>query len=223
MKFKAVYSEEKDLENYLKGGWRFTYRAFGREPKKFLQRFPPEFQEALLAAKTEEEAKAVIKAYWQKIKAPNHEENAELIRKWVEIILNQESVAIIDLLEKLYTAKFPFSEITVFLTTFPLKPYNFEERWFMVGRDDNIARIILVAKHELNHFMFFYYYPQLKEKLGEEKFEILKEALVIFTNPEGNDKPAVKKLENYFKTLSGKPATEIINLALAREELFEAS
>jgi hypothetical protein len=93
----------------------------------------------------------------------------------------------------------------------------------MVGRDDNIARIILVAKHELNHFMFFYYYPQLKEKLGEEKFEILKEALVIFTNPEGNDKPAVKKLENYFKTLSGKPATEIINLALAREELFEAS
>ena len=83
----------------------------------------------------------------------------------------------------------------------------------MLNRKSDSSQIINTAKHELNHFMFYYYYSYLKDKLKEEKFERLKEALAIFTNPEGNDKPEVKELEQYLKPLSGKSMEEIIEKA----------
>jgi len=214
MEFVVFYSQEKDIQNYLNAGWKFKYRKFGRDPKKFLKQFPQDFQNELLKAKTKQEAVKVIKNFWKKVKSPEFDKNTKLIIKQTEKILNTEKEKIIKPLESLYDKPFPFSEIKVYLTTFPINPYNYQEMWFMLPRKASPLQIINTAKHELNHFMFYHYYSYLREKLGEEKLEKLKEALVILTNPEGNDKPEVKELEEYLKTLSEKPIEEIIERAI---------
>jgi len=91
----------------------------------------------------------------------------------------------------------------------------------MVTRNNSIAGFINIAKHELNHFMFYFYYlDKLKQqKVPQEKREKLKEALAIFTNLEGNNKPDIMELESYLKTLNGRSMEEIINLALRSEYL----
>lgn len=214
MKFKVFYSQEKDIQNYLNAGWRFKYRKFGHDPRRFLSKFPQHFQDELLKAKTKTEAVKVIKGFWKKVKSPNFNENTKQIIKKAEKLLSNKKNNIIKSLEDLYNKPFPFSQINVYLTTFPINPYNYKERWFMANRKANPLQLINTTKHELNHFMFYYYYSPLKQKLGEEKFEKLKEALAIFTNPEGNDKPEVKELEQYLKTLSGKSMDEIIEKAI---------
>jgi len=139
-----------------------------------------------------------------------------VIAKETEKLLNQKKKEIIFPLEKVYGKSFPFSTIKVYLTTAPIFPYNYEERWFMLGRNNDAQKHLATAKHELNHFMFyFYYWDQMRKKrISAEKREKLKEALVILTNPEGNDKPDVKKLEEYLKTLKGKSMDEIIEQVL---------
>ena len=91
----------------------------------------------------------------------------------------------------------------------------------MVTRNNSIAGFINIAKHELNHFMFYFYYlDKLKQqKVPQEKREKLKEALAIFTNLEGNNKPDIMELESYLKTLNGRSMEEIINLALRSKYL----
>ena len=91
----------------------------------------------------------------------------------------------------------------------------------MVTRNNSIAGFINIAKHELNHFMFYFYYLDklTQQKVPQAKIEKIKEALAVFTNPEGNDKPDIKQLESYLKTLGGKSMDEIINLALSSEYL----
>lgn len=91
----------------------------------------------------------------------------------------------------------------------------------MVNRNSSVAGLINTAKHELNHFMFYYYYlNKLKrQNVSLEKREKLKEALAIFSNPEGNNKPDIKDLETYLQTLSGKKMDEIIDLVIAKNIL----
>ena len=89
-------------------------------------------------------------------------------------------------------------------------PYNFRQLWFMSGRNCTPKQHIRIAKHELNHFMFYHYYPQLQKELGKEKYEILKEGLAIYTDPNGNNKPAVKRIENYFRKNLDKTIDKIM-------------
>ena len=107
--------------------------------------------------------------------------------------------------------------------TVNINPYNYEERWFMTGRNSSIEGHLRTARHELNHFMFYYYFPELKNKLGVEKYEILKEALAIFTNPEGNDKPAVKKLESFLIKQKGTIPEIIAKVPLLSRGIFSPS
>lgn len=215
MIFIVKYSLEKDIWNHLNSNWQFHYRKHGRKniQKKLLQFYPEEYRRNLAQAKTEKKARAVIKDFL--ISLPqSFQEKTVIIAKGVEKVLNENKKEIITSLEKVYGKPFPFKKIIVYLTTGNIFPYNYQERWFMTGRNSSFDRHIRIAKHELNHFMFYYYYPHLRHKLGTEKFELLKEALVIFTNPEGNDKPSVKKLEEHLKTLAGNPMDEIIDKAL---------
>ena len=54
MLFAVDYSQEKDIQNYLNAGWKFTYAKHGREniQEKLLQNYPQEFKNKLLEAKT---------------------------------------------------------------------------------------------------------------------------------------------------------------------------
>lgn len=220
MVFVVKYSLEKDIWNHLNSNWRFRFRKYGRKniQKKLLQTYPEEYRRNLAQAKTEKEATVVIKSFLASL-PKSFQNTTPIIGKGVEKVLNEEKKQIISSLEKLYGKPFPFKEITVYLTTGTIHPYNYKERWFMTGRNSSLDKHIKTTKHELNHFMFYYYYPHLRKKLGVEKYERLKEALAIFTNPEGNDKPDVKKLEKYLKTLSGQPMDKIIEKALGSKYL----
>lgn len=222
MQFLVDYSREKDVQNYLNAGWKFTYAKHGREniQERLLQNYPQDFKTKLLEAKTKDVAEKVVKDF-----IDSHPENFNRITKLVikicQQVLDEEKQNIIDLLQKIYQKPFPFEKITVYITTFSICPYNYKDRWFMVSRNNSIAGFINTAKHELNHFMFYYYYSDklMQQKISQEKREKLKEALAIFSNPEGNDKPDVKELETYLRTLNGKTMDEVIDLSLESKYL----
>lgn len=222
MQFFVDYSQEKDIQNYLDAGWKFTYAKHGREniQERLLQNYPQEFKTKLLGAKTKASAEKIVKDFLDS-RPENFKHATKLVIKVCQQILDEEKQNIIDLLQKIYQKPFPFDKITVYITTFPISPYNYKEHWFMVNRNSSVAGFINTAKHELNHFMFYHYYLDklIQQKISQEKREKLKEVLVIFSNPEGNDKPDIKDLETYLKTLSGKTMDEIINLALESKYL----
>lgn len=211
MKFKVYYSIEKDIENHLNANWKFGYPRYGRKAieEKLLSPYPADYKENLAEAKTKEQAVKVIKQYLN-TRAASFKKVLPIIVKGVEQILNEEKDNIIEKLERAYNKPFPFKEITVYLTTAYINPYNHEEKWFMSSCVSDIAEHIRIATHELNHFMFYYYYPHLKDKLGKEKFEILKEALSVFTNPEGTEKPTTEKMQGYFRQHIDKTIDKII-------------
>lgn len=86
----------------------------------------------------------------------------------------------------------------------------------MSRRSNSINGHIDTAKHELNHFMFYFYHRTLLDNKGipMEKIEKLKEALAILTNPEGNNKPDIKELEEYIKSQKEKPVDQIIEMCV---------
>lgn len=217
MQFLVKYSQEKDIQNYLNAGWKFTYAKYGRKniQEKLLENYPQEFKNKLLEAKTKIIAKKVVKDFLDS-RPEDFRHITKLVIKVCQEVLDEEKQSIIDLLEKIYQKPVPFDKITVYITTFPINPYNYEECWFMVNRNSSIAGFINTAKHELNHFMFYHYYLEklTQQKISKEKREKLKEALAIFSNPEGNDKPDIKELESYLKTLIGKTMDEIVVLSL---------
>lgn len=217
MLFKVEYSIDKDLDNYLKTIWRCQRREDGRENyrEKLLSNFPSEFKEAINKAATEEEARKVILDYFNS-KSKWFNNNTEMIAKGMEYILNQNTDEIISPLEKVFARKFPYDDIVVYITTLGTCPYNEKEKWlwFMINRSSGIDNCLRTAKHELNHFMFHYYFQEIEKKIGEDDFYLLKEAMVYLTGSEDNYRPAVEPLGKYLKTISGKPIEEIIDLSI---------
>ncbi len=51
--------------------------------------------------------------------------------------------------------------------------------------------------------MFYRYFRFLEEELGREKFESIKEALTVFTNPEEKGYPAQESLRNWLRKQKG--------------------
>jgi len=204
MLFFVNYSIEKDAENHINSLWCFSYLKHGREEieEKLREKFPKEYIEKLLVCKDKKAAKKVSISFLKSLN-PNYINTTDVICKGVESLLEENKKDIILKLENIYKNKFPFKKISVYLTTVSISPYNYEQRWFMSGRNQSIQGHLNTAIHELNHFMFYYYYPNLLEELGKEKYEELKEALVVFTNPKGNDKPAIRKLEGFFRRQKG--------------------
>jgi hypothetical protein len=211
MKFIVEYSKEKDIWNHLKTNWKFSFKKHGREDIKdrIKKSYPEKYLNDLWSAKTEEEARKIVTLFLDYL--PKQIQNTTpLIVRGVNQLLNERSEDIISKLEKAYEEKFPFDEITVYIHTCLFSPYNYEEKWFMSPRNSSEDEHIKTALHELNHFMFYSYYPNLRKELGNDKYETVKEALAIFTNPEGNDKPEVKKLEDFFKNNLNKSIGEVL-------------
>lgn len=215
MLFWVEYSIDKDVDNYLKTIWKYQHRKDGRENhrEKLLSKYPVEFQEAINKASTEEDAIKVIRDYLgSKTKWFNN--NTELISRGMEYVLNKSTDKIIASLEKVFAKKFPFDRVTIYITTVGICPYSEKEKWFMVNRNSGIDDCIRTAKHELNHLMFHYYFGELQNKIGENKFHLLKEAMVYLTGSEDKNRPAVEPLGKYIRMISDKPIDEIIKLSV---------
>lgn len=200
MIFKVTYSQRKDVWNHLNTTWKFNFEKWGRKniSNSLRKSYPKKFQLSLRKAKTKKQATKSINDFLNNLPKSFHNK-VPIISKGVEVILNENKKEVIESLERAYKKKFPFKVIRVYLTTANMCPYSYEKKWYMTGINFSKEQHLNIAKHELNHFMYYYYHSELKKKLSRRKFELIKEALAILTNPEGNDKPEVRKLENRIK------------------------
>lgn len=213
MKLNAKYSLEKDLWNYT----RFlhdTGYSYGVNDKNesVIKRLPSEAKEIFHGDESNEIKSQKLLEYLKQnyeIKKSDIEENAQRLENTWNEIGNQ----ILYNLENFYNQKFPFDEITAFITTNTVCPYNYKERYFFVQKVA-LAFQLNTIMHELNHFMFYYYYQKLEQKLGKDKYELLKESLTFFTNPVQSGYPDEKKLRELYISKKWKNVDEIINAAV---------
>lgn len=219
MKFTVAYSQEEDLENYLNALWRFQYTKYGRKDiqNRLLSRFPVEFRTRLTQAATREEAAKIVRTYFQEL-PPSFKAETEAKARDLEKLLNEQSESIEDDLKRIYQKDFPFETVTVFFTTAGICPYSYEDRWFMVGRDCSPEECLQISRHELNHFMFYTYFPDLRESLGRDEYEALKEGMAILSDPRIGWKPSIEKLERYILSIAEKPAGEIVKSVLENRD-----
>ncbi len=224
MLFEVSYSEEKDLQVYLNGIWSNKFPDYGKNRLEIgTKYFPTEFLENLQHASNEETAKEVVKKYWTVIHSKHFVDGSKLIAKWFSRFLNEEQDQIIKPLEKAYEQPFPFEKITVYLTTFFSCPYDYVKRYFMAFRDDNFWGLLGISRHELNHFMFYYYLANtLKQaNYSDIAIETIKEGFSILTsnNPknENKDKPNVLPVQDFILQNNTLKSKEIIELIISQK------
>ena len=174
-----------------------------------MKNYPKSFQDNIKKAKTKDQAKKVIKEFLDTLPQNFYKKLVNSVKE-IKNNLNKNTDKIIFRLENIYNKEFPFKEIKVYVTTAPIFPYNYEQLWFMIGRNLSPQKQIDLTLHELNHFMFYFYYTKKLKHLSNQNFETIKESLSILTNPEGNDKPSVKPLEKIVLRNKNKSIDEII-------------
>lgn len=222
MKFTVQYSKKLDSEIYINWIWNKKFYNYGTDridsAKKFL---PSEFVDKLASAKNKKEAEEIVLSYFKYKFNDSFYFSNEILSKWFEKFLNEEQDLIIKPLEKIYNEKFPFEKINVYLTSFFACPYSYEDLFFMVSKNSSLIYLLTTAKHELNHFMFYFYFQDYleKKKISNEKIECLKEALAVLSNLGGNenaDKPDVLEIQNFIKENRDKSVKEIIDLTIEK-------
>lgn len=216
MNLKITYSIEKDVKNHLDGVFEFKHLKHGRENirEKLLSQLDLKLKKEVESSKNAEDAGLRIQTFLNEWESKNHQkiENAikNLENKWKE-----KGEFVLQKLESLYKKEFPFDNITIYLTSLPLCPYSYKDKFIYVYLNDIPEKQINVLLHELNHFMFYFYYPELKEKLGHEKYELLKESLSYFSNPEQEGKPNEKDLRKLYSSKNWDDLDEAINNAVS--------
>ncbi len=218
MKFIASYSVKNDVQSHLDSAWRMTFLAHGRKdlPNQIINKYSDgNFKRKIRAARTKKAAGKAVQDYLESM--PKYIKNIlPVIAAGVGSVLNNREKEIVQSLESIYQKKVPFKKIEVFVTTSFMCSYSYDEKWFRTGWRQTETEHVRTAQHELNHFMFYHYYLDALIKLGvdKEKREKLKEALAIFSNPEGNDKPAVKELERFLLTIQDRCMDDVVKLAI---------
>ena len=194
------YSLDLDVWNYLRSVYKFVWDNHGRSglQDKLLLSLPDGVRAGLKKAKDEKQARKIIKDFLSQ-DLEGRKAKYLITSQKLELVWKKKGPQIENQLQKLYECEVPFKLIKVYLSSLPICPYNFEKRWIMVFGGTTIKRQLQIINHELNHFMFYYYFGTLKEKLGKERFESLKEALTILTNPEEKGYPAQRKLRAWLK------------------------
>lgn len=200
VKLDIKYSPEKDAETYANFVYQFKSFEHGRTnfQKELLDRLEPELQTIITGATDEKTAYEGVLDYLTK----KNNENPQLMENSIKT-LNQRWDAvgnqIIYSLEFLYKKPFPFQNVTLYFTTNSICPYSYEDRYFFANYK-YASEQMDVAKHELNHFMFYYYYDSLRNKLDLERFELLKESLTLFSSPNQSGKPNEGPIREFFKS-----------------------
>lgn len=210
MELIIKYSLEKDLWTYkwfLKG-WGCLY---GVDDKSEFKRLPNKVQELLHGKETDKikfkKLAEYLKRDYENKKSDIEKNIMQLGKSWKEI--GNENIAN---LENFYGKRCPFDKVSVFITTNIFCPYNYEERYLYIQTGSLVDQLDTI-QHELNHFMFYYYYPKLERKLGKNKYELLKESLTFFTNPNQSGYPDEKRLRELYTTKKWGNIDEIIEVA----------
>lgn len=200
MTISVSYSLQKEVLLYLNTVYKFRLLSYGR--KKDNTQFPPGFTNALKSAKNSQEATKIITSYL-KSRYHNNRKIFDVVVEELEKYLNKNIDQMVSILENNYQREVPFKKIHVFLGTGMNNPYNYKGRWMMVGMYHSLEYQFKIILHELNHFMFYFYYSHLQAELGMERFESLKESLTVFTDPEEQGYPDHQQLRQWLKKQKG--------------------
>lgn len=225
-KFEVKYSLQKDCQIYLQSIWKPSWVDYGTSDYEIGKKyFPLSFLDNLKNALDKNSAKKIVLKYWAENRGKSYDQGTKLICKWFNRFLNEEQEHIVGRLEKIYGKPFPFLKITVYLTSYFCCPYNFNQLWYMVSRNANFWSLLDTSVHELNHFMFYFYFLKRleKQRYSQKSIEFLKEALAILTsnNPksENIDKPDVLPLQNFIRENNEKSVDQIIDLVIKNKLL----
>lgn len=218
--FYVSYSYSQDLNNYIRQLRNNTKYQYGMDVLEMSKKyFPEEFLLPVINAASNTHAESLVLNYWRKIRDKNFDDVVtKKVEEFNQSLYNNQS-QIINTLEDIYKNKFPFlNKINIFLTTFYRCPYNYPN-WFMSYVDCNNEKLKEVTLHEMNHFMFYYYWQKkLKTKINEKQLECLKEALAVLTSSDPDNenryKPEVLPIQNIVKENKDKPIREVINLVI---------
>jgi len=199
MKLEIKYSIEKDAQTYV--DYIFNFKSFrhgrGNIQENLLSKLDLPLQVILNSAKNDQEAFSKTRDYLEQIYSPNKEVIVDSITK-LKNVWDRIGDSLIYSLEFLYKKPFPFKEAAAYITTNFIFPYNYKQKYFFVNYK-YLSSQLNTIKHELNHFMFYYYYPVIKN-LDLEKYELLKESITFFSNPEQEGKPNEKPLRDLYKS-----------------------
>jgi hypothetical protein len=200
MKLKVIYDPAYDAENYVRAIFDKAFLAHGREhmQQNLLSSISSEGIKQALTKSTEhkvalERVTAILTKQYRSEPDVLEKQQKLLQAAWKEL-----GAQIIQQLVFLYQKPFPFHAVTAYLTTLELCPYNYQKRHIYIRANVPAQQQLRILSHELNHFMFYYYYSAMSKKLGREKFELLKESLALFTNPEQSGKPNEKPLRKLY-------------------------
>ncbi len=84
--------------------------------------------------------------------------------------------------------EFPFENVTAYLTTQSLCPYDFKKGSFIISIWSNLPSMLRLSAHELMHLDFHNNnWEEIEKEIGKEKTEKLKEALTVLLNLEFRD------------------------------------
>jgi len=214
MNLNIKYSAEKDAKTYLNFIRNFKSFKHGRAniQGKLMKGIDESLQTLLLSEEPDdvvfEKVVEYLEQSYKNDPKPIEDSISKLASSWATVGEN-----IIFSLEFLYGKPFPFDDVTMYLTTSNIYPYNYKQRYFYATYKFLSAQHN-IAIHELNHFMFYFYYPERDIKLSTENYELLKESLTIFTNPSKEGKPNEKPLRDLFKSKIWKSLDEAIQAGI---------
>jgi hypothetical protein len=207
------YFPKKDAENYIRTFFDHAYEYFGQNERtqKLLNEISlPEIKSIFLEGKDRNATfESVTKILESNPSIP------ELIQKAkaLEEIWKKLGDQIVFQLESLYGINCPFGEVHVDLTTLTVCPYDYKNKQIFVHALPGPQAQLRILSHELNHFFFYYKYTeQLSHVLNREQFELLKESLTIFTNPEQAPKPNEISLRKQYIDLKAKTIDEAVEI-----------
>lgn len=183
--FTFTYNLNRDLGNYHQSvvAWQRPDHDTQDVPDKVYNQLPQKLRASLEKAQNQEKKLTVVKAFLKEQEATYRElyqlSAATPSTAWE---LRQEQA--IKRLEKLFEKPFVFEKIAVNFTTLPIRPYNFEKRYLMVGFRQSLFGQLKTVVHELFHFMLHARYDKyLEDKIDNfEHYETIKEALTVFIN-----------------------------------------
>jgi len=129
------------------------------------------------------------------------------IEKTKKLIINlwkEKSPDIISELETLFKTTIDCKTITIYLTTFPMFPYNQDECWFTSSVYSRKADHLETMKHELNHFYFHKVFGEKDSRINGKDFWAIKESFCAITLSEEEVYDSHKNLRNFIRNVSNK-------------------
>lgn len=205
--FRVYFSPEREIRNMMQVLWLGNpFPTHGLEFKKIraFEGSPKWFRKELKKCKYDWQARRVIGKFVRYL-VDNAPQPINETEGWIENDLNPKADGLVKLVEEAYGKKFPYSHVNIFLTLPSYCPIFSDENAFTLSlwAVDEWREIII---HELNHMMFFRYYPfkKLSRKITETQYSVLLEALTVVTNLKEKGYPGEKEIREDIKELLEK-------------------